>query len=329
MIYMQRRGFTLIELLVVIGIIGILVGLLLPAVQNAREAARRMQCGNNMKQMGLAIHSYHTVFNVLPRAWWLETPPNTFNGKPWSVAVLPFLEQTSLYDSFDHNVVAVDQLSPANVSLIQTPMSGYVCPSSPGSADQRRYTFDASAAGLPFTATDIAPIDYCPTTGVRGLYAQHAYGATPPPAREGALQMVSEAFGGGKDAKFNAVLDGLSHTLLLGERTGGPTIYRGSRIDPIATQFLISTNGGGWGDVLNGEHWIEGSLQGGLSWPPQGGPCAINCTNARGFGFHSFHVGGAHFLTADGAVHFFTQSVDARRFASHITRRGGEVIDEH
>ena len=322
-----RDAFTLIELLVVVGIIGILVALTLPAVQAARESARKMQCSNRIKQFGLAIHNYHGAFRKLPSAWWLDTTPKPFNGKPWSIAILPYLEQQSLYDRFDHNVIAVDQLSPRNVALIRTPLPDFVCPSSPGDAASRTYTFNSTPAGLPFTATSIAPSDYCPTTGVRGLYAQHAYGANLPQAREGALQVVSPAFGGTQDGSFAGLLDGLSSTFLLGERTGGPAIYRVMRVDPVATASLIGLDGGGWGDVLNGDHWLEGSLKGGLSWPPQGGPCAINCTNARGFGFHSFHPGGAHFLMADGAVRFVTESVEARVFASHITRRAREVAD--
>lgn len=326
---LNRSAFTLIELLVVIAIIGVLVALLLPAVQAAREAARRTQCSNRLKQIGLAIHNYHGAFNLLPRSWWLETPPSkSFNGKPWSVAVLPFLEQQSLFEQFDHSSIAVDQLSPGNVTLIQTPVPDYVCPSAPGSPDQRRYVFNSTPAGLPFTATDIAPSDFTPTSGVRGIYAQHAFGSNPPPAREGALQAVSAMFGGTQDGRFNGILDGLSHTFLMGERTGGPTIYRGRVADPVATQFLIGLDGGGWGDLLNGEHWLQGSLQGGLSWPPQGGPCAINCTNARGYGFHSFHSGGSYFLMADGAVSFHVETVDAKVFASRITRRGGELIEE-
>lgn len=323
----RRFAFTLVELLVVIAIIGVLVGLLLPAVQSAREASRRMTCSNRMRQFGLAIHNYHGAFKWLPRAWWLETPPRTFNGKPWGIAVLPFLEQQAIFEQFDHNLPPVDQLSPRNVTLVRTPLADFVCPSSPNAPELRRYTFSAAGVGLPFTATNIAPCDYAPSTGVRGLYGQHAYGASAPPSREGALQVVSIAFGGTQDGNFAGILDGLSNTFLIGERTGGPTIYSGGREHPLATQNLIGLDGGGWGDLLNGDHWLEGTLHGGFTWPPQGGPCAINCTNARGFGFHSFHNGGAHFLVADGAVRFMTQSVNARAFASQITRRGREVID--
>ncbi|WP_372721542.1 DUF1559 domain-containing protein [Novipirellula sp.] len=321
------RGFTLVELLVVIAIIGVLVGLLLPAVQAAREASRRMSCSNHLKQIGLGIANYHAAFNLLPRAWWLDTPPDAFNGKPWGVTLLPYLEQQAIYDEYDHETLPADQLSPRNVALVQTPIAGYVCPSTPGTPADRKYTFNAVPAGLPFTATNIAPADYCPTTGVAGTYAKHAYGNALLNNREGAMQVVSAAFGGHQDGSFAGVLDGLSNTFLIGERTGGPVVFSGGREDPLATANLIGTEGGGWGDLVNGEHWLQGSLHGGLSWPPQAGPCAINCTNARGFGFHSFHVGGCYFVFADGSVRFFTASTDPKILSAHITRRAGEVID--
>ena len=207
----RQSAFTLVELLVVIGIIGLLVGLLLPAVQAAREASRRMNCSNRVKQIGLAIHNYHSAFNRLPRAWWLDTPPTaSFNGKPWTFAVLPFLEQQAAYEKIDHDTLPVDQLSPQSVAMIQTPLADFVCPSSPGNAANRRYTFNSTPGGLPFTATDIAPCDFTPATGVRGLYAQHAYGANIPLKREGAMQVVSPLFGGTIDGDFAGVLDGLS-----------------------------------------------------------------------------------------------------------------------
>lgn len=321
-----RNGFTLVELLVVIAIIGVLVGLLLPAVQSAREAARRMDCSNRMRQMGLAIANYHSAFGKLPRAWWLETPPShAFNGGVWSISILPFLEKQSLFEKFDHSRLPVNEFSADNVRLVQTILPAYLCPSSPGDPELRRYSFDGTPGGLPLTASDLAPSDFSPTAGVRGVYAEHAYDPVPPSGREGAMQVVGP-FGGTEDGNYAGILDGLSNTFLLGERTGGNQIYSAGRVDPIATAGLMGLDGGGWGDLLGGEHWVQGSLHSGLSSPPVGGPCAINCTNARGHGFHSFHVGGSYFLFADGAVKFFTASVDATTFASHITRRNGEVI---
>ncbi|WDQ18094.1 DUF1559 family PulG-like putative transporter [Rhodopirellula sp. P2] len=321
-----RQGFTLVELLVVIAIIGMLVGLLLPAVQSAREAARRTDCSNRSRQLALAIHNYHSAYRKLPRAWWLETPPKAFNGGNWMMAILPQLEQQGLDDQIDRSILPVDQLSPSNVAALQTSMSMFVCPSTPGGMESRRYLFDSNPAGLPFTATNLAPADFSPTTGVRGTYANFAYGASLSGGREGALQVVSPIFGGDQDGRFADILDGLSHTTLFGERTGGNVVYSAGREDPVATAALIGVEGGGWGDLLNGEHWLQGSLRSGLSWPPVGGPCAINCTNARGFGFHSFHVGGCHFAFADGSVRFIDTSIEPLVFSSHVTRRGREAI---
>lgn len=332
----QHGGFTLVELLVVIAIIGVLVGLLLPAVQAARAAARRMQCSNRMKQIGLSIHNYHSAYKRLPRAWWLETPldsqPKAFNGRVWTIDVLPFMEEQAIYEQLDHNTLSVDQLSPSNVAVIQQSIASYLCPSSPGGAEQRRYTFDATPAGLPLTATDIAACDFSPATGVSGEYAQHAFGQILLNNREGAMQVVSEAFGGSQDGSFAGILDGLSNTIMVGERTGGPVVYSLGREHPAATAALIGIEGGGWGDLLAGEHWLQGTPHTGLpttgiSLPLPSGPCAINCTNARGYGFYSFHEGGAHFTLGDGSVRFVTASVNARTFASLITRRGREVVD--
>jgi hypothetical protein len=286
-----------------------------------------MECSNRTRQIGLAITNYHSAFKQLPRAWWLETPPtHAFNGSVWGIAILPFLEKQSLYEKFDHSRLPVNEFSVSNVRLAQTIVPDYLCPSSPGDPDSRRYDFNAGPAGLPLTASRLAPSDFTPTTGVSGVYAHHAFDPFPSDGREGAMQVVG-MFGGSNEGTYAGIRDGLSNTFLIGERTGGAEIYSAGRIDPVATANLIGLDGGGWGDLLGGEHWLQGSLHSGLSWPPTGGPCAINCTNARGYGFHSFHNGGSYFLFADSAVVFFTPSVDATVFASHITRGNHEVIE--
>jgi prepilin-type N-terminal cleavage/methylation domain-containing protein/prepilin-type processing-associated H-X9-DG protein len=334
--FRKSRGFTLVELLVVIAIIGILVALLLPAVQAAREAARRMQCGNNCKQIGLALHNYHDTYKSFPLAWSLNGPAlpggGQWNGEPWGVQILPFIEQQPLYDSYNHNILAADQLSPANVTAIQTGLAAYVCPSAPGGLN-RVYTFNAAPAGLPFTAANIAPSDYIATTGVLGAYSTLAYGASSGGSRGGALNALGPGDTGGS-TKFRDILDGTSNTFIVGERTGGNQIYIGSLVAPTLTAFLISPGGpgaalegGGWGDLLNGEHWLGGSLNNPTdSFPIAQGPCAINCTNARGRGFHSFHPGGAQFTMADGSVQFIAATVVPLAMAGRITRAKGETL---
>jgi prepilin-type processing-associated H-X9-DG protein len=129
-----------------------------------------------------------------------------------------------------------------------------------------------------------------------------------------------------RDSKLSSITDGTSNTFLLGERTGGGDIYlRTVRDTSSLAPILGAANGGGWGDFLNGEHWLQGALQDGTQGP-NGGPCAINCTNRRGDGFHSFHPGGLHFVMADGSVQFVAEGASPLSIAARITRQGGEIF---
>lgn len=323
-----KPGFTLVELLVVIAIIGILVALLLPAVQAAREAARRMSCSNNLKQIGLAIHNYHDTFKSLPMAWWIQVPPaNALNAQAWGTSILPFLEQQPLYDKYNKNVMAVNQAGPAgqaNVALLQTPIPVFVCPSAPGGVN-RIYNGDASPT-LPVTWKS-APSDYCATTGVRGNFANIAYAGNAGGQREGAMQ-VHGPFGENRSGLLAEIVDGTSNTFLVGERTGGDKIYSKKQPVPALAGF-VRTNGGGWGDALNGEHWLQGALFSGVPpLPANGGPCAINCTNLRGWGFHCFHPGGCMFIMADASVQFMSETVVPLAIAGRITRLKGELLPD-
>lgn len=331
-----RSAFTLVELLVVIAIIGILVGLLLPAVQAAREAARRMSCSNSVKQIALAMHNYESAHRALPIAWWMDIPGGTnianANGNTWGFALLPFLEQNNLYNQFDQRYPAMRELGPIavnNVEVIKTPLQFFKCPSSPYSS-QDIYVGDATGAGVPVT-WEAAGSDYLVTTGVRGWFADVAYAGSAGGTRHGALQ-VAGIFGSGRKGSFGAMTDGTSNTILIGERTGGPQIYIGTQAAPALSNLLIPTNGGGWGDMLNGENWIAGGPNASnyddtnpLPFLAEG-PCAINCSNIRGRSLHSFHTGGAHFGLGDGSVQFLSQSMDAFTLASMITREKGEVF---
>ncbi len=332
-----RRGFTLVELLVVIAIIGVLVALLLPAVQAAREAARRMSCGNNLKQLGIGLHNYHDTYKTLPTAYFVHIVPttSTFNIQSWGVMVLPFLEQQGLYDKINTNVAACDQAGPvgvANIQAISTPLEVFVCPSAPNGTN-RVYSGGLPAGavpGLPALTWRAAPSDYCVSTGVRGIFGNIAYSGNQGGDRHGVMgdhiTIVGAYMSSNRNSNMATITDGTSNTFILGERTGGGVIYSRRNIwqSPAATP-LGAANGGGWGDALNGEHWLSGTLQSGLPAAPQEGPCGINCTSARGHGFHSFHPGGCHFLMADASVQFFAESAVQLAIAARITRQKGEV----
>lgn len=327
----HRIGFTLVELLVVIAIIGVLVGLLLPAVQAAREAARRMQCSNNLKQIGLAFHNYESTYKAFPCSWYIHRPIPPYNIQSGLVGLLPFMEQTALYNNYNSSFSPTNEggaVGIANVAVISTPLPMFVCPSAAGGAD-RIYSAKIPAGALPGLSAvtfSAAPSDYSFTTGVRGAYSDIAYANNPVSSRGGALlnaepdKPVTNTFG--------RISDGTSNTFFMGERTGGFKIYAGRNELAAAAPVLTAlgeTNGGGWGDPLVGEHWLQGAVRGANSFPMAAGGCAINCTNLRGNGFHSFHTGGAQFVMGDGSVQFNSDSVDPYVFAARITAAGGEV----
>jgi prepilin-type N-terminal cleavage/methylation domain-containing protein/prepilin-type processing-associated H-X9-DG protein len=192
-----RRAFTLIELLVVIAIIAVLIALLLPAVQAAREAARRISCVNNLKQLGIALHGYHDVHGTFPAGGWIALPtqPSTRNmNMGWSAAVLPWLEQRPLYDglnlSFPYN-------NPVHATAAYTVLTVYLCPSEPRKSLWNRYPGD------PF---DSADADYGGMYGPRGL-GSPAFTNNPPAGPMIFNQPISLA----------RITDGASQTIQVGE----------------------------------------------------------------------------------------------------------------
>ena len=332
----RARGFTLVELLVVIAIIGVLVALLLPAVQAAREAARRMQCANHCKQIGLALHNYHDVHRAFPPAWMLD--PTNLNVQVWGDAILPFIEESTVYDRWDSGIPCVDQAAmlgfsaeraATNLELAKTHLSTFICPTAPRS-DPALYSGGLPAGSVgggmpPLSLTWTVTIsDYCVATGVYGAYARIAYGGDSGGNRHGALQPLAAPVSDSRESRISNIKDGTSNTILIGERLGGSDIYQRRVVVDMGP--LGGANGGGWADFLNGEHWLSGSLHDGTPGP-DGGPCAINCTNLRGYGFFALHPTGCHFTFADGSVRFISDAVEAHTLASMITREKGEFFE--
>ncbi len=329
----RLRGFTLIELLVVIAIIAILIALLLPAVQQAREAARRAQCKNNLKQFGIAFHNYHDTHGSFPFAW-MAGPDLNVSG--WGIMLLPYLDQGPLWEQWDSRVPAFNEavglFPPAavqqNLEVIQTPLQVFRCPSSLAvPVDDYRLPANAAGDGVPPFDLNYraATSDYCPGSGVLDTFADIAYSGDAGSNRGGALNAVG--LEPKSITKMSHLRDGSSNTLLIAERTGGASIYRGNTQDAALTTAMGFANGGGWGDFLNGEHWVAGALFDGNPGL-DGGPCAINCNNIRSQSFHSFHSGGIQLVLGDGSARFISENISAYIFASLITRAKGETIGE-
>jgi prepilin-type N-terminal cleavage/methylation domain-containing protein/prepilin-type processing-associated H-X9-DG protein len=297
----QRRGFTLVEVLVVIAIIGVLIGLLLPAVQQAREAARRTQCRNNLKQLGLALVQYHDSHGTFPAAFinngpYGKTPYNFTHG--WGPFVLPYIDQQPLYELYHWELPLYESL---NQDVVARPLQIFQCPS----AEQGRYA-------------TFGPFAMFNTTGACGDYAV-TLGVDPALAT---LSLVDDGVGdyrgviGGSPSRMAHIRDGSSNTILVTEDAGRPQLWQAGQAVAGKAQ---SIEGGPWAGFKNGI-LLQGAKPDGTA---KFGTCAVNCTNDHEV--YSFHPGGANAVFADGSVHFLGESINIRVLARMITRAGGEV----
>ena len=293
----RRQAFTLVELLVVIAIIGVLVALLLPAVQAAREAARRTQCSNNMKQLGIALHNYHDSLNKFPPGsiWFTSAAPNNVNNRgSILVHLLPYIEQKNVYDQFRFDSPPENQTYPSSTTLIaSTIIKGYVCPS-----DTNQGILNGRAIH-----------NYCassgPTAQIDNGSCKCASGASW--STNYALAPYSNALNfAGPFTRLRTTIrmadcsDGLSTTIFFGE----------------VRRDCSNHVKGGWAGS-NDANGLAGTL------PPINydtcndaapNPCNRPCNWSTELGFKSRHPNGAMFLLGDGSVHFLSQNIDHQTY---------------
>ena len=314
----RMSGFTLVELLVVIAIIGILVGLLLPAVQSAREAARRMQCSNNLKQMGLAAHNYMDAFKALP------TGEYSCCWGTWILQLLPFAEQNNLFSRYQYNGMMIDLNPPGtrygsnpNLPVTRTQIPMYTCPSDTITASPsiiRGVTFHNYVANHGNTSLNRrSPL------GTTSTGAPNVFGGAP-------FRFVGRTTMP-QNIKLAEMSDGTSNTLMFSETVQGHARdLRGFSWWNGGAHFsaYLAPNSSS-PDILENIVYCRG-IPGRPGFDPRNPPCAAPTSALPStIAARSRHIGGVQAALCDGSVHFISSSInlDTWRFLS--TASGGEV----
>lgn len=361
----RRPGFTLIELLVVIAIIAVLIALLLPAVQSAREAARRIHCVNNLRQLGLALHNYHSTIGSFPiaQSWAKTTPGPNYGGNPWSAhsQVLSHLEQSTVYNAINFSFAPAQALNQAyytNSTILYLRLNTFICPSdgiSPTTLDDIRMDFNCNYSGSTGTTVEAIgavnqTVSIQDSTGIFGFDNPILHGS--------------------RVYRVASVTDGTSNTIAYSEHLVGgvgprvtdtrraswgrvPEVAGVVSLDPTAlypqvVQALAAcgtyaranaaATDTSVGSSFSGATWMAGYLGTTLFntiTPPNSTQYAFNSCQADPlftWGLSGFvnstsnHSGGSNFTFADGSVRFIKSTIDLRTYWALGTRAGGEVI---
>ena len=299
-----KRGFTLIELLVVIAIIAILIALLLPAVQQAREAARRSTCKNNLKQIGLAMHNYLDTHTVLPYGWAWDTGygPLTRSRESWMQQILPYVDQAPLYNKYIQENFAYVHGSSHRYTVIPA----LVCPSNPGADSGRNFRGNYGVCSGKTNGSWVS-------TNGTGMFYRYS------------------------KTKTRDVTDGTSNTIMAGEGVVRPDGASASTPWGEVGNYWgggCSHHGGAFNTEEPPNSPVPDCNYTCANYNMPNFPCAgynsgpVSCTGSARTYARSFHVGGVHILLADGAVRFASENIDLGTWQALSTRAGQEIIGE-
>lgn len=291
----KRNAFTLVELLVVIAIIGILIGLLLPAVQQVREAARRIQCSNNIRQIGLAVMNYESAHQQYPPGWiTADGAPISEPGWGWSALILPFMEGQNLHNQLNFDV-AIDD--PMHELAIQNVVPTFLCPSETGPNVVNLDTHIEHEHDHDDLVVHEDEHEHGELWASRSNYS----------GVFGSIEIEENPAGGNgaffanSEVRFADILDGTSHTFIIGERT--------SELGPIS-----------WVGVVPELEEPLSRIVGAADHSP-------NDHDGHFEDFRSFHPGGVNVALADGSAHFISNTIDEGVFQALATIKGGEVVN--
>lgn len=345
----RQRGFTLIELLVVIAIIAVLIALLLPAVQQAREAARRSQCTNNLKQMGLALHNYHDAYNTFPPGWVYDmnrpAALNPYNGWGWQTHILPYFDQGPIYNQINFSMGHDGTPGSPSFTVVNTSIPSYRCPSDEGYgiliATQRGPIYGGwsnyvAVAGATLVGTNTTVL---------------TDGAAAGPSTN-TIANMGGSFGANSKVGIRDIVDGTTNAILAGERSYvqfGRNQFRGLSATWVGSHAYVGTDVATVVPTLEAANAVALTVgvcnsttdpQVKINAAVKAGPLNIytpsTVPNLGGPGpaswFHGFgsnHPGGAHFVRGDGSVKFISENINDSTYANLANKSDGNVTGDY
>jgi prepilin-type N-terminal cleavage/methylation domain-containing protein/prepilin-type processing-associated H-X9-DG protein len=333
---LRRQGFTLIELLVVIAILGVLIGLLLPAIQKVRDASNRAQCQNNLKQLALGLQNYHDAKKAFPQNHRPATASSSSVRERWFTKVLAYIEQGGLYGRYDETT---NWDSATNLPVTSVPIKIAQCPSAPNAT---RLDLNPASGGFGAGGT-VAVTDYAGVYGVHPSFIASVAGLQAFANPYGVITNNVSATGETAPVTITDVTDGTSSPILLAESAGRPYLFNQGGVRQGLDLTVHGVNGGGWARPAS-EIWVIGFADRAGTIP--GGPYTVNAANGVDAGgvypltvptgsllgtdgsgqIFGFHGSIANVVFVDGSVHTLDSSISAAIVAALVTRANNDTV---